>query len=294
MSILNKRISYYPSITETIKGIEVNLLDLLQCDKHKAIIERLRIERDPVTQKSIKETLPCFTVAGIFKRRNAKGLVSPSGLAAIDLDSVEDFDAISVMHELKKLPYIAYTGLSCRGQRLFCIIPFATEAYSKHYERLIKSFEDLGLPMGDSCHKQISQPRFVSYNDENTCFYNHNAKAYCLLPTVKTYNYPKASKKIFTDAPDNPFQWCVEQINKSHSFTEGQRHEYIKLLARYCNIKGLSQTDTLNGCLGYQSEDFNETEIKGIINYIYINQADSHNKIPFTSFEKSNNNTQKH
>lgn len=283
MSILNRNVSYYPSRTDTTKGVEINLLQILQSSKHKAIIERLRNEPDTLKQKAIKETLPCYTVAGIFTRRNAEGLLKPSGLAAIDLDSAENYDAIHLIKEFKKLPYVAYTGLSCRGQRLFCIIPFATDAYVKHYERLISSFEDLGLPMGDYCHKQVSQPRYISYNDENTHWFNHNAKPYHFLPAARTYHYLKNPTHTITDRPDNPFEWCVEQINKSHSFSEGARHDYIIHLVRYCNMKGLSEQETLTGCMTFTQQDFPDTEIKNIVKHIYSNQSDSHNKYPFTT-----------
>lgn len=286
MSILNKNISYFPSIIDTNKGVKVNLLQILKSDKHQATIERLRTESNTSIQKAIKETLPCYTVSGIFTRRNVEGLLQPSGLAAVDLDSAEDYDVVSLTQEFKKLPYIAYTGLSCRGKRLFCIIPFATDAYTKHYERLIKSFEDLGLPMGDNCHKQISQPRYVSYNDENTHWFNHNAKSYGLLPIERTYHFSKSIKSALASVPVNPFDWCNNQINKSHSFTKGKRHDYLIQLARYCNIKGLSEADTLKGCLHYQSAGLSEREIKSIVKHIYTTQASSYNTIPFNEIKK--------
>ena len=281
MSILNKSVSIYPNILDTSKGVEVSLLSILESNKYKSVIEKLRNESNPTIQKKLKETLPCYTVAGVFKGRNSKGLIKPSGLAAVDLDSAENYDAVSLIRELTKLPYIAYAGLSCRGKRVFCIIPFATDAYEKHYERLIQSFEDLGLPMGDNCHKQISQPRFVSYNDENTHWCNEEAKSYSLLLVSKTYHYEKATKKVYVSSLLDPFKWCNDQINKSHSFIDGQRHNYIIQLARYCNIKGISEEDTLRGCLTYQSSDFSEAEIKNMVKYIYATQKDSFNKIPF-------------
>ena len=287
MSVLDRIISYYPSITATQTGVTVSLLQLLESTKHKGIIEELRNEQNMQKQHKIKEALPCYTVSGIFKRRNSSGLISPSGLAAIDLDSAEDFEAIDLMQELKKLPYIAYTGLSCRGQRLFCILPFATDAYEKHYDRLIRSFEDMGLPMGDSCHKQISQPRYVSYNDADTCFYNHKAKAYKLLPDHKTYHFLMHERQLYNSSPGQPFDWCKAQINKKFAFEVGQRHNYVKQLARYCNIKGLPEVDTLNGCLELKTPDFNETEISNIIKYIYIYHANSHNKHPFSVTKKN-------
>ena len=175
MSVLDKNISYFPSTTDTRKGVSVNLLTLLQSTKHETIINSLRAESDPKKQGKIKEGLPCYTVAGTFSRRCEEGLLLPSGLAAVDLDSAEDYDVIPLLHELKKIPYIAYAGLSCRGKRIFAIIPFLyPDKYSKHYERLVKSFEDIDLPMGDTCHKAISQPRYISFNTHETCFFNHN------------------------------------------------------------------------------------------------------------------------
>ena len=284
MSVLNTTISYFPGITATTQGVEVNLLELLQSNKHKEAILHLR-QSDEVNQKQLKEKLPCYTVAGTFSRRCDDGLIQPSGLAAVDLDSAEGYDTIHLLNELKKIDCISYAGLSCRGQRLFCIIPFKyPDRYVKHYERLLKSFTDMGLPMGDDCHKRISQPRFVSWNDGSTQFFNHNAKPYHLLPAEKTYfslkrNYQRTGAGA---TPDNPFQWCMDQINKSHSFSEGSRHDYIIHLARYCNLKGLPEDETLSGCLQFIQEDFPEDEIKNIVKHLYATQSASHAKLPFT------------
>ncbi len=231
-------------------GKIVSLLTLLNSEKHKPAITALRNEPDPDQQKQLKLLLPCFTVAGIFGRRVNENLISHSGLAAVDLDSVEDYDPIQVMNELKKNPFIAYCGLSCRGKRLFCIIPFLyPEQYIRQYSSLIKSFEAIGLPMGDNCHKTISQPRFVSFNTEETQFFNHQAKKFHLLePERKYYYVQQANFKNPITRPENAFQWCVNQINKKYSFNENTRHEYILQLARYCNLKGIEETDTLREC----------------------------------------------
>ncbi len=128
----------------------------------------------------------------------------------------------------------------------------------------------MGLPMGDDCHKTISQPRFVSWNDDNTQFFNHTAKPYYLLPVEKNYHTIKRSYQNARagNEPATPFQWCVEQINKSHSFTEGARHSYMVHLVRYCNLKGLAEYETLNGCLQFIQTDFPQTEIESIVRSI--------------------------
>ncbi|MBK7439955.1 MAG: hypothetical protein IPI65_00055 [Bacteroidetes bacterium] len=283
MSILHANVSYYPSILASGSGTNVPLLRILDTRKHQSAIINLRNEPNPELQKTLKEKLPCFTVAGIFNRRTNNGLISYSGLAAVDLDSVEDYDPILVMQELKKIPYIAYCGLSCRGKRLFCIIPFlCPELYRRHYTRLIRSFEDIGLPMGDNCHKTISQPRFVSYNTNETHFFNHDAKKYHLLETVRQFHQATYTPSKQFNNSKNAFQWCVEQINKQYSFTENQRHNYILHLARYCNLKGIIETETLKEILKFTEQDFTAREITKIVNHVYTAHSNSFNSFPFS------------
>jgi hypothetical protein len=273
MSVLNTNVSYFPNIKEVNNGVIINLLTLLQSNKHKDIILKLRGSA-PAERKLIKQSLPCFTTAGVFNGRSNTGLIQSSGLAAVDLDSAEDYDALSILNQLKKIECIAYAGLSCSGSRIFCIIVFSyPDLYDRQYGRLIQSFIDYGLPMGDDCHKTISQPRFVSYNEPTTQFFNHDAKPYDLKLTKPTKPYYMGKRNILRpnfkiDRFDN-FQWCVEQINKKISFSNGQRHNYILKLVSLCNFKGLLREDTLIGCLGFVEQDFEEREISNIINYIY-------------------------
>jgi hypothetical protein len=281
MSILNKNVSYFPGITATNNGVTIKLLELLKGDKHKKLITQIR-QSERHDQKQLKQKLPCYTVSGVFSRRCDNGLVLPSGLAAVDFDSAENYDTIPLLKELRKIDSIAYAGLSCRGERLFCVVPFANpNKYQKHYERLMKSFEDIGLSPGDDCHKRISQPRFVSWNDESTQFFNHQATPYSLLAPEKTYHHISPPAKLIGPTSEGSFKWCEIQINKSFAFIIGQRHSYIIKLARYCNIKGLSESDTLDGCLAFSQEDFSKLEIEGIVKAIYKKHKGSHGKLPF-------------
>ncbi len=283
MSILNKNISYFPSINATKEGRIIPLLKVLQSEKHNSIITTLRNEADPLKQKQLKLQLPCYTVPGIFERRANQNLVTVSGLAAVDLDSVEEYDPIKVMLELKKIPYIAYCGLSCRGKRLFCIVPFLyPDQYSRQYNMLIKAFEEIDLPMGDNCHKIISQPRFVSYNTEATQFFNHKAKRFHLIDPVRKYYIVPTYSTNQIHNPAKAFQWCVTQINKKLSFTENTRHEYILQLARYCNLKGIEESETLDGCLNFKENGFDENEITKVVKHIYESHRNSFNKFPFS------------
>lgn len=282
MSILDKPVSYFPSIRDTRAGITVSLLQLLQSKKHRKRILELRDEANPERQKSLKEKLPCYSVSGVFSERSANGLLVPSGLAAVDLDTIEDYDPIHALHELRKVPFIAYAGLSCRGKRLFAIVPFQyPDKYQRHYKRLIQSFEDLGLPMGDSCHKSIAQPRYVSYNTPDTEFFNHNALPYHLLDPERKKPKPENRSDVNNLKPENAFEWCLTQRSKSDTFNENNRHNFILGLVSYCNKKGLDKEEVLNGCLQFIESGFPLSEIQSIIKYVYTRQSNSFNSLPF-------------
>lgn len=289
MSVLDKLVSYYPSTKATMQGKEVNLLTILRSDKHKDLIQNLRCS-DEQARKVIKDALPCFTPTGTFIGRCEEGLKEYSGLAPVDLDSTEKMDKQYLLTKLRKLPYLAYLGLSCSGNRLWGLVPFLyPDKYAEHYERLIKSFADMGLPISDECHKQISQPRFVSWNDDSTQFFNHEASKFNLLPEKRTYHlFSCAAKKITpVSFSENAFEWCVQQINKSYDFVKDKRHPYIVHLARYCNMKGLPEQETLNGCLRYIEPEFDEEEITDIVKHIYVKQANSHNSHPYSEKKTS-------
>lgn len=283
MSVLDKNVSYYPNVKSVNSGVTVNLLSILESSKHKDIISKLR-NSDIEVREEIKSNLPCYTVAGVFNSRKIEGLSLLSGLACVDLDSAENYDCIHLLNELKKIDSIAYAGLSCSGKRIYCIVPFKyPEKYQEQYERLIKSFEDMGLPMGDCCHKQISQPRFISFNDSNTQFFNHKARSYALLPTKKTISFPHREKYLKSNLNSNEmmFRWCIEQINKSHVFIKGNRHNYMIYLARYCNLKGLSENFVLNSSQIFSDSEFTSEEINSIVTSIYKKHSNSHSLYPF-------------
>ena len=281
MSILNKTVSYFPSVRATESGVDANLITILQSDKHKKEVENIRLEQDPQKRQLLKIKLPCFTVSGRFSKRCENGLIELSGLAAIDMDSAENYNTLDLLSELKKIPHLAYAGLSCSGSRLFCIIPFAfPDKYQQQYSRLIRSFEDIGLPLGDDCHKRISQPRYFSYNSPDTCFFNHCAIPYDLVEKKRIYHYIKLQTLKSGISVPNHFGWCEAQIKKSQNFEKNSRHNFILKLARYCNLKGLSKEETLDGCISYQEDDFSQKEIESIVKYIYNHQSNSHNKLP--------------
>ncbi len=294
MSILNKTVSYFLSKRhlqiDGKKGTYVNLLALLQTSrlhpKQREQVMKVRACTNKEQRDLEKEKLSCYTPAGRFDPREDDGLIELSGLAAFDFDGAEGHDIPNLLKELKKIPHIAYAGLSCSGKRLFGIVPFLyPDKYEQQYISFIKSFERwVGMSMGDHCHKSISQIRYVSVNEPDTEFYNHEATAYPLFEEKKYYPSP-IRKSI--ELPSNgtnwvkAFDWVVECKRKDMEFEDGNRHKFIRSIARYANLKGIPEAYTLNGCLRYVCERKTETEIRDIVAFIYNKHKESHNRLPY-------------
>lgn len=285
---LDTSVTLYPNIYAINYGVNVSLLKILTTEKYKNKITILR-DSDPASQPSLKLQLPCFTPTGIFQHRANDKLVQSSGFAAVDLDSAEDYDTVLLLKELKKISCIAYAGLSCRGKRLFAIVPFKyPNLYERHYERLIKSFEDIGLPMGDDCHKSISQARFVSWNTKETSFINDFAIPYQLLQPEKGGYVSRGRVRVenYDTGGMVAFDWCKNQIEKSLQFIPGFRHKYLLRLVRYCNLKGIPRVIVTERCEGFVQDDFGLNEIRSIVKYVYENHQNSFNKYPFNKIIK--------
>ena len=256
--------------------------------KHLALISALRSLPKEKQSKYKNTFLPCFTISGYFESngkgsRNAQDKIYHTGLICLDLDAKDaNVNLKDLKNKIINEPFVAYCGDSCRGEGIFAIIHISEPENHMEYFDFFKTWLDLNgcLSAFDKSTKNINRLRFIA--PDNNFYINDNAKPLPLPIRDRKIAPVLFGKKITPEnVYGNNFQWCVEQTNKKLLFIEFQRHEYIIQLARYCNIKGLSINDTMCGCLSFQSDDFEETEIKSIVNYIYEKQIDSLNKIPF-------------
>lgn len=190
-SVLNKQVSLRKQLDSSEPTRRVNLLDVLQyrgsSDKLSIMVQDVRECGDPEEQQSMKLKAPVFSVSGIFEPSfSGKNLVEHSGLICIDIDQkdnpkITDWQALKA--DLHTIRFIAYAGLSIRGNGLFLIIPILYhDRHEEHFDALAFFFSAMGLTVDQSC-KNINRLRF--YSTDETAYYNHNADAFSLfLPGV--------------------------------------------------------------------------------------------------------------
>lgn len=141
---LDVEVSFYETVT-TKRPVTENLYDLLTGGCFVEQVEVVRRESDPGKQNALKQALPLFTPSGVFLASDDKSLITPTGLICIDIDrknnvNVENFDEMRTL--IAQVPYVAYCGLSARGEGYFCIIPIKdSKKHKQHFFSLQMDFE---------------------------------------------------------------------------------------------------------------------------------------------------------
>ena len=169
-SLSTAEVTFFPS-KEARPGTfkTVSLASMLLSDDWKDRVLAVREETDPKRQAALKHALPCFTPSGTFKTLKASGLVEHSGFICLDLDQ-SDNAGIENFRELKQhvhaLRFVAYCGLSCRGNGFFLVVPIADPSKHREYYRALEAdFARAGLKLDPSC-RDVCRKRFVSYDPE--------------------------------------------------------------------------------------------------------------------------------
>lgn len=186
-SVLNKQVSLKRHLDSSEPTKRVNLLDVLQyrgnTDKLSIMVQDVRECGDPDEQLILKHKVPVFSVSGIFEPSfSRKSLVEHSGLLCIDVDG-KDNPGVTDWHQLKanlqNIRFVAYSGLSIRGNGLFLIVPISNiNRHEDHFDALSFFFSAFGLVIDGSC-RNVNRLRF--YSTDEYAYFNHNAESFNLF-----------------------------------------------------------------------------------------------------------------
>lgn len=202
--IQNLKVSLYSRKDIIVPTKTVNIWEwFLHKNEYTPIVEKLRNTSNDKERKHLKNSLPAITVSGIFSKRRADCMISPSNLICIDIDgkdnpSVLDMEVLKA--RLAKLPYIMYCGLSASGKGVFCIIQY--DDFGKHklyFNALQQEFKEMGIIIDSSC-SDICRLRFYSYDKHP--YVNWNAEVY--THTLEKSNTTLKAKEVI---PKNSSDW---------------------------------------------------------------------------------------
>jgi len=119
---------------------------------------------------ALKDKLPCFTPTGIFNHRSIAGLESYNGIICLDIDHVEDPEALKA--KCKNLGWVmaAFVTPSGKGLKVIVKTHATVETYKQTELQVAEAFLEATGSSRDNRCKDIARIQYVSYDPE--LYYN--------------------------------------------------------------------------------------------------------------------------
>lgn len=250
-------------------------------------IRRLIAFGDKETAQEKKKQLLAFTPSAVFKdKRQMPFLEMYSGFVHLDFDKLNPDQLKAAMDIIKNIPYtfLSFISPSGNGLKVFVEIDSGIEHHDIAYQQVQKYYEEATRLKADPSCKDITRLCFMSYHPE---LYKNimNEKFNVKLPEIRTEPEVQLKPK-----PVNPHVQMMEtalnttflfnqQIlftNQKSQYTNGNRNNYMYLLASNCNRAGVPENDTLELCL--QHFDLSEKEVKASVQSAYTQHISEHAK----------------
>ena len=273
------------------------ILNDIKAGKYRAEVERIRsCIASGETEKAdqLKKQLPAFTPSGTYEGgRKANLLKQYSGFVHLDLDKLSPEQLDELKTKVAQIPYTSGCFRSPSGNGLKVLIEVnTTELHHDIAYRQVQDYYEntLGILCDPKC-KDITRLCFVSYDPD---LYKNleNEKFMVQLPeTAKEESIPKPSPPPASSLPPGEpedlnalfvFEQQIQFTNNKEIYSDGNRNNYIYLLASNCNRAGLPEDTTLDLCCKHFS--LSEKEIKQSVRSAYSNHSTE-----FAKFAKSAN-----
>jgi Protein of unknown function (DUF3987)/VirE N-terminal domain len=262
------------------KSIQDILKDIIS-DRYKDQVENIRdllsSGKDSEADHK-KKLLTAFTVCGTFdKVRQAQSITNYNSHIIIDYDKLQIDQLASFKKAASDIAFTLACFVSPSGKGLKIIVKVdsslqdhktAFHAVTSYYDKI------LGIK-SDQSGKDVSRLCFMSYDPQ--CFRRHNPPVFQVndgyhLSSVTVYkSSPKSNGISNTIDIDSALKKSLSLTESKLNFVEGQRNNFIHLLACNCNRNGIPENVTLEFILC--NYDLSHSEIKTTVQSAYKNNA---------------------
>ena len=217
-------------------------------DYFKEKIEKIRSSDNKDERNLLKKDLLSFTPGGNFsEKRRAETLTEYSGIIGLDFDDVK-YEQMA--EALMKINASAYTNASFispsgNGIKVFVQTNASIDLHTETYIMVQTHFEEMLGIKADSACKDIARLCFFSHDPD--AYYNGNSKIYEVLDSNKPNfeihekNEIQVSKggEVAAEEEDEEMVEVVNFTNNVSTYLEGNRNNYIFILASNCNKRGI-------------------------------------------------------
>ena len=242
------QVGYYRSMYEKAPSAQVDVVKILEGirdGKWANLINRYR----ETGNDTIKSSLPCFTVGGVFNgSKDIKNLVSQSGLLSLDIDDFQGGREDLYMMLYDKLDLSLFSLFKSTGGKGYCALvkikKYDTyEQFQRIYNSIYQELVEAGL---DKISKfdwlpNLNRLRYVSYDPD--IYIYEKAQAWINekeLPYKEVEVVSKGVSKKFSVGSNLTDEEKFEVVLSKYveyvgGFGEkGTRHDWVLGLARWC------------------------------------------------------------
>lgn len=283
----------FNEVVENQKIIEV--LNDIKTGKYINVITYLRkslAESKMEAYERAKKSLPAFTPSASFKGgRKLEFVTAYTQIVVLDIDKLttEQLDTAKQLSKETPYTFASFISPSGNGLKIFVRVNSSQENHKEAFITLQKFYEEfLSLPI-DKSGKDVTRLCFVSYDTD--LYLNENATVYPVISTEDLTPYIEQSEEVIQEhttiasngLPTTQFnndyltvyEHCVRFTEKKESYVNGNRNNFVHLLACNLNRKGVP----LPMAMGYILSDYNYNlqEVTATVNSAY-NNTHEHNK----------------
>ena len=258
-----------------------NIHKIIISEKYKDVTKEIRAENDKANRNNIKASkLDYVTFSGLFKKRALSSLKTHSNLFCIDLDDLNNVEQVkkSIIEILP--PALMFFSPSGNGLKLVYKIKVNDLlTHLKYFQAFEQFFKiEFDLIIDEKC-KDIPRACFLCYDEK--AYYNSESK---VLDNSFIDTFFEDKNTLQHNTIIEKSNIIIENlkiwINKKESFINGNRNNYITLLAGAYNRYGITKTEAENDLLNFTQSDFTASEIKATVKSIY-NNTSYHNTASF-------------
>lgn len=289
-------VSIFKNFNEVVENAKiVEVLNDIKTGKYINVITYLRkslAESKMEAYERAKKSLPAFTPSASFKGgRKLEYLTAYTQIVVLDIDKLTKEQLTNAKALAQETPYTysAFVSPSGNGLKIFVRVNSSQEKHKEAFLTLQKFYEEfLSLPI-DKSGKDVTRLCFVSYDTD--LYLNENATVYPVIamedlrpyfnqeqeaepepPTIASNGF---STENFSNDYLATYEHCVRFTEKKESYVNGNRNNFVHLLACNLNRKGVP----LPTAMGYILSDYNfdAKEVATTVNSAY-NNTHEHNK----------------
>jgi hypothetical protein len=274
--VTNKKmfVGLYRNFVKLIENVYLNeIFEEIKTGVYKDDVERLRSAKqigDYALAEKIKSKLFAITSSGTFgSPRSKNNIETYSQTICLDFDHIPEYEIENLKQIVNNCYHTLASFISPSGQGLKVFVSVVSDAASHEevYIQVANYYKALTGYDYDSKCKDITRLCFVSYDPE--LFYNKDAEVFSIevdsLPAILGVREERCYNSISYERLDE----CLEFTEKKEQYYNGNRNNFICLLANNANRWGIQEADTLNFCT--TNFDLGEKEIKATIESVYKN-----------------------